>query len=791
MSKKRIAPAQVNHRPNSVMKKIKQNIPINFGEAGTNMSEVQGKTKVQGETKIQGETKGETELHAELLPIEKNIIKAFAGRSFNRFQMQMPFNESSIIFLASNVRDDSSFWTNCLIELVNHDLLMARDDTTPYKSIFYPGVKTLKGIFTDGLVTLPDILNYTGKLGRSETPTNCCLRIINGSTVVTCKKKKKFTGLNELIDSFRLSEKGRYYTTEKKAQSFTEIQWVCPIVPEGSIVVWHGFHTTKGDVGSITPKATMFLDYAEKEVLNTAEMVHYKDIIRSQPFDPGSGTLNARSCRPTIEFNAAKEIPQSVVLPNTEITGGDDESTEIGKIYVDRNTILRQGYGVIVPTITSGNYDDDIAEYNENENDNDGRFPWFMTTDEMNNIKKLQQECKQEYERFLSYYVFEREIRFLTFWLLTYGKYGGKKQELLQELWDLMKGEIDLFDSTTRKFKKDLKEAARQFYIAAGGSKPGDSEEMNDEKLSQEIAIRKKYNTKIKKEKGVKLSREQQTLINMSEELVQFQFNSWKRLSTTACLLDISARSGSLTWKKQKLCWYGMFGGHDPSVLSGKKKVVPAGQASAQIFNDNYFMYWRENMGPQGPKKVKGGPTDPAMCVGRTKQDVINFIEKKVNDGAAAHMHKRNAQGGGKLIAGDSGMGGATTYTAGQAHLELQTGSFGSTLAATFYNDPIVVLERFRVKTHASWGKGHVDHNVQSRPPGINRLYCGEEDTVSPMDMDDDMEEPDSEDMEDDDMEDDDMEEPYMEDNTEEGRTGKKRKQGERLTDSFFRQFIL
>ena len=42
MSKKRIAPAQVNHRPNSVMKKIKQNIPINFGEAGTNMSKVQG-----------------------------------------------------------------------------------------------------------------------------------------------------------------------------------------------------------------------------------------------------------------------------------------------------------------------------------------------------------------------------------------------------------------------------------------------------------------------------------------------------------------------------------------------------------------------------------------------------------------------------------------------------------------------------------------------------------------------------------------------------------------------------
>jgi len=727
MSKKRIAPAQVNHRPNSVMKKIKQNIPINFGEAGTNMSKVQGETKIQGEIQgeTKGETKGETELHAELLLIEKNIIKKFAGRSFDRFQMQMPFNESSIIFLASNVRDDSSFWTNCLIELVNHDLLMARDETTSYKSIFYPRVKKLKGIFTDGLVTLPKILNYTGKLGRSETPTNCCLRIINGSTVVTCNKKKKIIGLNELIDSFRVSKKGKDYISKpnlKKVESFTEIQWVCPEVPAGSIVIWHGFHTTKGDVGSITPKATMFLDYAEKEVLNPAEMVHYKDIIRSQPFDPGSGTLNARSCRPTIEFNAAKEIPQSVVLPNTKITGGNVESTKIGKIYVDSNTILRQGYGVIVPTITSGDYATDFAEYNKN--DNDGRFPWFMTTDNLENIKRLQQECKQEYERFLSYYVFEREIRFLTFWLLTYGKYGAKEQELLQKLWDLMKGEIDLFDSTTRKFKKDLKKAARKFYIAAGGSKPGDSKKTNNKKLSQEIDIREKYNTTIKKEKGVKLSREEQTLINMSEEeLVQFQFNSWKRLSTTACLLDISARSDSLTWKKQKPCWYGMFGGYDPSVVSEKKKDVPAGQASAQIFNDNYFMYWRENMGPQGPKKVDGS-LEPAMCVGWTLQDVTKFIEKKVNDGTAAHMHKRNAQGGGKLIAGNSGMGGATTYTAGQAHLELQTGSFGSTLAATFYNDPIVVLERFRVKTHASWGQGHVDHDVQSRPSGINLLYC-------------------------------------------------------------------
>lgn len=36
-------------------------------------------------------------------------------------------------------------------------------------------------------------------------------------------------------------------------------------------------------------------------------------------------------------------------------------------------------------------------------------------------------------------------------------------------------------------------------------------------------------------------------------------------------------------------------------------------------------------------------------------------------------------------------------------------------MATTFYEDPIVVFERFRVKTHASWGAAHVDHRARSR----------------------------------------------------------------------------
>ena len=60
-------------------------------------------------------------------------------------------------------------------------------------------------------------------------------------------------------------------------------------------------------------------------------------------------------------------------------------------------------------------------------------------------------------------------------------------------------------------------------------------------------------------------------------------------------------------------------------------------------------------------------------------------------------------------------MGPATTFMGGKHHVELQSGVYGCTLAKAFYKDPMVVFERFRIKTEAGWGAGHVDHSVQSR----------------------------------------------------------------------------
>ena len=80
-------------------------------------------------------------------------------RSFNRIQMQIPFMESSIIFFTSNVLDHSSFWTNCIIELVTHDIQQFGG------SHFYPSRQRTEKLFTDGLVMLPKKLNFSGRLG--------------------------------------------------------------------------------------------------------------------------------------------------------------------------------------------------------------------------------------------------------------------------------------------------------------------------------------------------------------------------------------------------------------------------------------------------------------------------------------------------------------------------------------------------------------------------------------------------------------------------------------------------
>lgn len=582
--------------------------------------------------------------------IQKDIVNTLDKRSFNRIQMQIPFKESSIIFFTSNVLDHSSFWTNCIIELVTHDIQKFGG------SHFYPSRQRTKKLFTDGLVLLPKKLNFSGRLGRADLPTKCCLRVIDGRTD---------TPVNAVIDSFRQSTRGLLYSKHTFAQQFQQLEWICPNVPEGGIVVWHGFHTTKGDKDSILPKATMFLDYTERHVLPPQLLSEYVDLVRRQPFDPGSGNANARGSRATIEFNAFNNTPQAPILPDTRICGGSHPDTLVGSIQVDRSRIMKRGYGVIVPLL----HGSPVPE---------GCFPWFMNEQELSLYNFEREFCKFEFEDFLSYFLFEREFRFLTCWLAVYKPNVAGGTSMFPELWELMKESSLMFHSDTKKF---IYQGVINMVKQKNGKKP----EQVDE-------LRALYKAS--------------TFSGMSQEqIIQFHYNSWLALARHGRLLNINAREGDEDYKYQARCWFAIFG--------GKYKNVKLGSTAAAelVFNDLYFMYWRLGMGSQGPKQGR-----EAMCVGRTLNDVNAFIEGKVRDGMTAHPHRRMAQGGGRVIAGDSGMGAGTTYMHGDSHIKMQTGPYGATLAHAFYRDPLVVFERFRVKTHASWGAGHVDHDVQSRP---------------------------------------------------------------------------
>jgi hypothetical protein len=585
--------------------------------------------------------------------IQKRIVSALGNRSFNRIQMQIPFMESSIIFFTSNVLDHSSFWTNCIIELVSHDI-------QKFGGVhFYPSNKRTDELFNNGLVKLPKKLNFSGRLGRADLPTKCCLRIINGRTETTA---------NELIDSFRQTTRGSMYSGHSFAQQFTQLQWFCPDVPRGGIVVWHGFHTTKGDKGSILPKATMFLDYTERSVLPPDLLTEYVDLVHRQPFDPGSGKVNTRGSRATIEFNAYNNISQAPNLPDTRICNGTQPDSSVGTIHVDRNRIMKRGYGVIVPLRHGSPVPD-------------GCFPWFMNEQELSMYDFEREFCKFEFEQFLTYFVFEREFRYLTCWLAMYKPHASGGSSMFPEMWQAMKTSSLMFDFDTKTFvHKEFIRLVKQ----KNGKKPVQVEEL------QALYTRKR----IKPFHGM-----------TPDQIIQFHYNSWLALARHGRLLNINAREGDADFKYQSRCWFALFG--------GKYKDLKLGSTAAAelVFNDAFIMNWRIDMGSQQPKQGR-----EAMCVGRNLEDVNAFIEGKVRDGMTAHPHGRNPQGGGRVVAGSMGMGSGTTYLHGDSHIRMQTGRFGATLAHAFYNDPLVVFERFRVKTHASWGDGHVDHDVQSRP---------------------------------------------------------------------------
>jgi hypothetical protein len=588
-------------------------------------------------------------VHGEKNQVQREIVQQFDRRSFHRIQMQIPFGESSIIFLTETSKPEtSSFWTNMLVHLVSHDV---RNNGG---KVFFP-----KGTISwgDGLVQLPDLLN----IGRKKSIVNPVLhRILDGRT------STGLADVDRLIDDMLekspdiMNMKGHSIALNNPKPSLT---WYCPRVPPGGIVVWHGFHTTKGDSRSqFRPKATLFLDYAERNLLQNIHFKEYIRLLKTQPFDPGAGSGNTRGSRTTIEFNAAKNTPQASpsLQVNARMVGGDVPGKTVGRLTITKEDVLRQGFAVIAPVLPGQPTPKDCNR-------------WEMSEAELGQYNELRNRTKEEFERFLTYHIFERELRFLACWLSTYTNFKGYK-----DLWADMKTQVDLFDDRGQfVFKKRAANFKKSEFM------PTLVKAIEDE--GNDPAEVKGYTGRVEKT----LSEAQYTLF-MALTLHKVAKNS-RRLNVTA------ARQGMMdkNYEDQERCWKALFGGIK----------LTQRQAAVETFNDPFFMYWRYRM----------GNSKNMMCNGTTLTDVNEYVEKKVKDGFFEHYHGRNPQAGGMKITKTSGMGGATTYVAGEAHINLQVGEFGNTLAQAFYKDPIVVMERFRVKTHASWGAGHVDHAVDSR----------------------------------------------------------------------------
>jgi len=83
------------------------------------------------------------------------------------------------------------------------------------------------------------------------------------------------------------------------------------------------------------------------------------------------------------------------------------------------------------------------------------------------------------------------------------------------------------------------------------------------------------------------------------------------------------------------------------------------------------------------------------------------FYQRRI-DGTKTHF----ARCGGIKLPATSGMGPASSYYSGISHLKLQTCPAMMRLARSFYSQPIMIPERYRIKTAELWKSGaHIDHH--------------------------------------------------------------------------------
>jgi hypothetical protein len=617
--------------------------------------------------------------------MDRTIRNTLDGRGIKRIQMQIPlFGESRIIFFQCiNDPLNSSLWANLLTFIVDEDFKNPRSRG----ALFFDQKSEDKRreTWSQGLVALPVKFN----IANVSTAQRALRRLIRDpdrkqSEAETIAEDTLDETLNAHIDSIRTYDRvhnARLKTSIRAPQ----LAWEGPThLPPGSIIVWHGFHTTSGDKGSSVPDATVFLDYTERDTLNDSQRDLYLRNIMRGPYDAGAGSINTRSARPNIEYNSAKGIPHRViphgsVLPT--LMGGESTRPQVCGLlqHVDIDTLMRRGFAVIVPVY-------DVTEANWNliaDCKSKGYGVWTMSKEEFDEYTSIMSGTVIEFENFLTYMLFDREMLFLTRWLSVHGPEPLRTH--FTDLWETVFNQpfIEFWDGEVFKYQH-IKLMVQNFIRD------------NEQKVNEIIRFMdtKSVHTKSSTVAKPRLAYPHEENLEPAH-FVLYQLRAWFMLAENGLSLKLSPVAQT---PKQNKCWKTIFG--DGSISQTK--------LAWENFGQRYLMYWREGMGNQ-----KNG-----MATGETLDSLKHYFIGKISPGTDhmfSHRHRRGAQGGGIKIAADSGMGGATSLFTGQHHVELQTGKFGTTLAHKFYKNPLVVFERFRVKTHGTWGLGHVDHSIRSR----------------------------------------------------------------------------
>jgi hypothetical protein len=574
-----------------------------------------------------------------------------AARSSNRIQIQIPLGESLITFLHCSAPNATATVMGALVDLILFDARHNRSH------IFHMTEDALG----KGLVKLPSPLQFpstwsradqdalaAGRPVRAELHTNLARALAGDMSAQSLLHSDLATLVDKAQKTLDLSA---------LPDGEWQLEWICPAVPEGSVVLWHGWHTTRSS-DTTAVKTAIFFDYAEASVLHALEggLSEYAKLNSDNAYtDVGSGNSATRSAAFTREYCAHRNLPS--IAPHSLI-GPHSADGLAGDL---RASVEANGF-LVVP------------------------LNKLCTGDEMDEVRTLVNATALEAGDYITYVLFEREVFFLTAWLRRFAPDDDPYLHLaLEEAWTWLLGlagkplfgpeGVPGLPSTPLKRLLDFAlyfeplEGGRPAYCLRERKETHDEALWLDDKTSAQTPAAKD-----------------------EEAWYCAHLHEWGRLVHFGALLDVRApaadpppKKGEWEWNPQILLW--------DEVLPFLRKNQ---RAETPLLGHPLLAYRRHGLGHPEPG-----------------QSLADWLEAtlRATDSPYDFYHESVAQSGGRLIANDSGMGPASSLYGGTAHLALQTHPAMWRIAVALYGPhPALVPERLRFKVAAPWGKVHVDH---------------------------------------------------------------------------------